>query len=363
MEFSGRLASVPLSDLLQWASNDRRNGCLVVRTTHRQKNIFFRQGEVVGCYSDDPAEYFGQFLLLEGYMDADGVMSALTYCREHRKRLGEALVELRMMTAETVQTALRRQIEDLICELFLWNHGVFFFEYSIPDKEELLPEPVSTMGLVMEGTRWTDEHDRMRRVFIHDNIVFRRGSQWPGQDFSVRQERILELFVEGITLADSFALVKGSKFRFLEALFDLTVREILDIDSIGDEIAGRTSTEIRILDLLMEQAAEEEVLFSGRHLSLPLQTFDRFYPVWLEVDGEVAGLEPEALSFCRRMDGSNSIHSLVISSGGDRAARMEAILVELRKGNLVLLPRPLAEMTSMQDTTRGGWLRRLFQAG
>jgi hypothetical protein len=219
------------------------------------------------------------------------------------------------------------------------------------------------MGLVMEGTRWTDEHDRIRRVFIHDNIVFRHGSRWPGQDLSVRQERILELFVEGMTLSDSFALVKGSKFRFLEALFDLTVREVLDIDSIGDEIAGRTSTEIRILDLLMEQAAEEEVLFSGRHLSLPLQTFDRFYPVWLEVESEAASLDPEALSLCRQMDGSNSVHALIIDAGGARATRMEALLVELRKGNLVLLPRPLEEMTSVRDSARGGWLRRLFQAG
>jgi hypothetical protein len=113
----------------------------------------------------------------------------------------------------------------------------------------------------------------------------------------------------------------------------------------------------------MEQAAEEEVLFSGRHLSLPLQTFDRFYPVWLEVESEAAGLDPEALSLCRQMDGSNSVHALIIDAGGARATRMEALLVELRKGNLVLLPRPLAEMTSVRDSARGGWLRRLFQAG
>ncbi len=361
MEFSGRLASVPLSDLLQWASHDRRTGCLVVRTTHRQKRVFFQRGEIVGCYSDDPAEYFGQFLLLEGYMDADGVMSALTWCRENRKRLGAALVELGMLTADTVQTALRRQIEDTVCDLFLWQHGVFFFEHSIPGEEELLPEPVSTMGLMMEGSRWIDEHDRIRRVFVHDNIVFRRGSQWPGQDLTVRQERLLELFQEGMTLADSYAATKGSKFRFLEALFALTIREVLDIDRVGDEIHGRTSTEIRILDLLMEQAAEEEVLFSGRHLSLPLQAFDRFYPVWLEVESELSEMSPEALQLCRRMDGSNSIHTLVISAGRQREERMETVLVELRKGNLVLLPRPLDEMTSMRDQKRGAWLRRLFQ--
>ena len=361
MEFSGRLASVPLPDLLQWASNDRRTGCLVVRTTHRQKRIFFREGEVVGCYSDDPSEYFGQFLLLEGYMTADGVMAALTWCRENQRRLGEALVELGMLTADSVQTALRRQIEDTICDLFLWRHGVFYFEHSIPGEEELLPEPVSTMGLIMEGSRWVDEQDRMRRVFVHDNIIFRKGGHWPGVSLTVRQQRITELFHGGMTLGESYTQVKGAKFRFLVDIFDLTIREILDIESVGDETGGRTSTEIRILDLLMEQAAEEEVLFSGRHLSLPLQAFDRFYPVWLEVESETVDLTVSDLDLCRRMDGSNSIHTLVVDAGGEREKRMETILKELRKANLVLLPRPLEEMTSLADKTREAWMRRLFQ--
>ena len=40
-------------------------------------------------------------------------------------RLGTALNDLGLMSPEKVQQTLRAQIEDTICDLFLWERGVF----------------------------------------------------------------------------------------------------------------------------------------------------------------------------------------------------------------------------------------------
>jgi len=83
MDFSGRLSSFPVVDLLQWAMNEQCTGALVVRRSHREKRILFHNGQVIACYSDDPAEYFGRYLVLHGYLEMREVMFALTFC--HRR--------------------------------------------------------------------------------------------------------------------------------------------------------------------------------------------------------------------------------------------------------------------------------------
>ncbi|MDX1632830.1 MAG: DUF4388 domain-containing protein [Thermoanaerobaculia bacterium] len=352
-----------VADLLQWASNDGRTGALVFRTSSREKEVFFQEGAVVGATSDDPKEYFGQFLLLEGYLTEDQLLEVLTWCRETQRRLGVGLVELGILPEGEAQDALRRKIEDTVCDLFLWDHGVFYFAQRMPRQEELLPQPIHTVGLAMEGARWEDEEERIRRVFVHDEVGLCRGSRWPGSPEDPRQDRILETFEEGITIGELYERVKGSRFRFLEAAFDLTVQEVLDIESVGEGGARGSSTEIRIFDLLMEQAAQEEVLFSRRHLSLPLEVLDEFYPVWMEPESREMSLPSEVEAFRRRMDGSVSLRSLIMEEGADRGRRMEILLLELRKGNLVLLPRPRSEMDSSEEGRGEGWLGRILGRG
>jgi hypothetical protein len=359
MEFSGRLTSVSLADLLQWTSNDRKTGSLVFRTGSRHKEVHFERGQIVGASTDDPREFFGQFLLLEGYLAEDQLMEALTWCQDNRRRLGAGLVELGILGEEEAQHALRRQIEDTVCDLFLWDHGVFYFaEELLPHAEILLPQPIHTVGLAMEGARWQDEHERIRRIFVHDAVALKQGRLWPGEPGDPRQNRILSSLETRLTLEEMYEHVKGSRFRFLETAFDLTVREVLDIDSVGEAASG-TSTELRILDLLMDQAAEEEVLFSRRHLSIPLDVLDRFYPVWMETEETPEDLPPDARALCRRMDGDTSLRELVLEDGGDRERRMETILLELRKGNLALLPRPVSEIESTGKKSWLGWLRSM----
>ena len=360
MEFSGRLTSVSLSDLLQWTSNDRRTGTLVFRTGSRRKEVHFDEGQVVGASTDDPREYFGQFLLLEGYLAEDQLMEALTWCREHESRLGASLVAMGFLSEEETQHALRRQIEDTVCDLFLWDRGVFYFAEHLPREETLLPQPIHTVALAMEGARWRDEHDRIRRVFVHDQVALRPGPSWPGETGDPRQNRILSsMEEEGITLEELYERVKGSEFRFLASAFDLTVREVLDIASVGEEDGGRSSVELKIFDLLMDQAAQEEVLFSQRHLALPIDVLDRCYPVWMEFQEGREPPSPEVLAFCRRMDGTKSLRRLVLEDGGDRERRMETILLELRSGNLALLPRPVAEIEAAGRKGWLGWLKGL----
>ena len=366
MEFSGRLSAFPPSDLLQWAQHDRRSGALVVRRSEREKRIYFHAGEVIACLSNDPAEYYGQHLVLNGYLKSEQLFEALTYCTNKGIRLGNALLDLGMLSSETIQQTLRAQIEDVICDLFLWERGVFYFRAEMPSEEEILPEPIHAIGLIMEGTRWLDEYRRIRKLLVHDNIVLGRGNLWPAGQERVPVERKIAREVDGRrTLAELYKVVRGSYFRFLEASYRLAIARVLDIKTVGEPM-DRTSHEMSLYDLLLEQATEEQVLVAHRHMAVPLDLLERFYPLWVSEPSaeEQKRMPAKARDFFARFDGNTSLGDAFSGDPRDRGREMDLLMLQLQKGRIAVLPLSLQQLE--QDAEKRGmpvldrWWRRVF---
>ncbi len=367
MEFSGRLAAFPPGDLLQWAKNDRRTGALVLRRSDREKRVYFSSGEVVGCLSTDPAEFYGQHLLLNGYLSEDQLFQALHRCTSVGRRLGETLSELGFLTGDQIQQTLREQIEDSVCDLFLWQRGVFYFQSEMPPEEEILPEPIHTVGLAMEGSRWLDEYARIRRIFVHDNVVLSLGKKAPPAKATPLQRRILKAVDGRSTLGELYKAIRGSYFRFLEAGYGLCVASALDIEEVGEDHASSTH-EMSVYDLLMEQATEEQVLVARRHMAIPLDLLERCYPVWVAEPAteEQKRMPARARDFYARFDGKTALAEAFSGDARLRGREMDLLLLQLQKGSLALLPAPLDKLE--QDAEQRGepplkrWWKRVFAA-
>ena len=367
MEFTGRLGAMSLSDLLQWPHNERRSGSLVVRTARREKRVIFERGLVVGCVTGEPAEYFGQHLLLNGFLQRRKLLEALALCRVSGARLGTALVDLGLLSAQECAYALAKHVEERVCDLFIWDHGVFYFLQELPEVGDRLTEPLDPLALSLEGTRWADEHERIRQVLVHDGIVLSRSAEPPppADTRTPLIERVLAGVDKPRRLDELYQLVQGSRFRFLEATYAMLVAGTLEVERLDEESGA--SSEIRMFDLMLEQANEEEVLFSSRHLSLPLDWLHRFYPLWVEADErveaeEIQPVRGDELAFYRLMDGSRSLGDLVLTDvpAARREERMDLVLLQLQKGQLALLPRPLAELKALGKGARNPWLRRFM---
>lgn len=367
MEFSGRLTAFPMGDLLQWAQNERCTGALVIRRSEREKRIYFHAGEVVGCLTNDPAEYYGQHLVLHGHLREDQLFQALRHCVTRGTRLGVALRELGLVPPEVIQQTLRGQIEDVVCDLFLWQRGIFYFQAEMPPEEEILPEPINVLGLMMEGARWADEAARMRRILIHDGVVLRRGEQWPGgKDLTPVQQQLVQQVDGRRTLADLHKKIRGSYYRFLAGAFRLCVDRVLDIEEVR-ETADSVSQEMSVYDLLLEQAAEEQVLVARRHMAVPLNLLERWYPVWVEepAEDEKTRMPARARDFYALFDGRTSLGNAFSGDARLRGREMDLLLLQLQKGRLALLPAPVDSLE--QAAERRGqpalqrWWRRVFQ--
>jgi hypothetical protein len=368
MEFSGRLSAFPVGDLLQWAKNERCTGALVFRRSEREKHLYFLSGDIVGCLSNDPAEYYGQHLVLHGYLSDDQLLEALSYCTRHKTRLGVALHELGLLAPDVVQKTLRAQIEDVICDLFLWPRGIFYFQAEMPQEEEILPEPINVLGLIMEGTRWTDELGRMRRILVHDDVVLRRGERWPGDGTLSPVERRLAEMVDGErTLGELYRRIRGSYFRFLQAAFGLCIAMVLDIEEVPEMTQG-TTRELSVYDLLLEQATEEQVLVARRHMAVPLDLLERCYPVWVAEpsEEEQKRIPARVHEFYARFDGKTPLGEAFSGDPRARGRELDLLLLQLQKGRLALLPASLERLE--QEAERRGqpasqrWWRRVFRS-
>lgn len=345
MDFSGRLAAFPMGDLLQWAKNERRTGGLVIRRSAREKRVYFDRGDVVGCLSDDPAEFYGQHLLIYGHLSEQQLFRALTHCTQKKVRLGSALRELGFLPEDVIQRTLREQIEDAIWDMFLWPRGLFYFQEEMLPEEELLPEPIDTMGLILEGTRWMDELERIRRVLVHDGVVLKRGPKWPGADDLPPLDRRVARAVEGQTVGDLYRKVRGSYFRVLESVYRLCIDSVLDIEDVGEETTTGTF-EMSVYDLLLEQATEDQILVARKHMAVPLDLLERCCPVWVgePTAEEEKRMPSRARDFYARLDGRTPLRDAFSGDAHQRARELDLLLLQLQKGRLALLPVPLESL-------------------
>jgi hypothetical protein len=100
-------------------------------------------------------------------LDETALSKALAFQkREPDKPLGQILTDMGVVAAQTLQTVIRKQIEEIVYDLLDWEGGFFNFELGeivpkdtieIDTQEFLLKSGISAEYLLMEGTRILDE--------------------------------------------------------------------------------------------------------------------------------------------------------------------------------------------------------------
>src|SRR5262245_4778947 len=127
MAIQGTLTTMSVPDLLQFLAAGRKSGTLKFSRGTVVKEIYFRNGLVVGANTNDPNEYLGQVLLHYGKIDESQLQSAMEQQHKSGGKLGEILVAKGFMTKEAVMEILRIRTLDIIYDLFIWEEAQFQF--------------------------------------------------------------------------------------------------------------------------------------------------------------------------------------------------------------------------------------------
>ena len=164
MGITGNLETMQLAELLQWLSQSKKTGTLVIDDDAVEKRIFFRDGRIISSASSDPREYLGQFMINHGHLTDEELTGAMQMQERTGMLLGKILVSIGSIDEKEVHRLLQLKAEEAIFDIFSWPAGNFeFLDGELPS-QEMIPISLDVTGLVMEGARRVDEWSRIRSV-------------------------------------------------------------------------------------------------------------------------------------------------------------------------------------------------------
>lgn len=174
MSFTGNLRTVAFPDILQLLSTGKKTGILAITKGTTQKEVCFKDGNIIYASSKNSEEdYLGGLLVRRGRLAKADLDRAIHLHKSTGKRLGMVLVEMELFSREEISDCLRIQVEEIIYNLFSWPEGDFVFqEGKLPQVKDLLVE-LQTVNVIMEGTRRIDEWLEIQKALPKDNAVLK----------------------------------------------------------------------------------------------------------------------------------------------------------------------------------------------
>ncbi len=136
-----------------------------------RKDIYVRDGRLVHVASSNPRELLGEYLVDKGMITRTQLESALKRLRPDR-HLGELLVQLNLVSAVDVFTALRHQGRDRVAELCTWSHGFAQVYQKAPIPEVLFPLDLELPIVIAAGAQRC-------RLTVPDGVRLRPGPRIP----------------------------------------------------------------------------------------------------------------------------------------------------------------------------------------
>src|SRR5919204_2996839 len=176
MAIEGPLRELGIHDVFQLLDLSRKTGALRVTSElrHNEGTIYFDNGVVVSAEIRSNPHPLGALLLRTGKITEADLERArdMQQRQGDKRRLGEILVALGVITQREVERQIRFQIEEVVFEVMSWNEGYFSFN---EEPETKVPTEVSVRipveALLMEGARRIDEWSRIESRIPHVGVL------------------------------------------------------------------------------------------------------------------------------------------------------------------------------------------------
>ena len=255
MGLTGNLKTVSFPDVLQLLSTGKKTGILSVVNRTRKKEIAFREGNIIFATSVNSNEdLLGSLLLRRGKISRKDLDRAVALHKQTGRALGATLIDMNLFDKDEVADCLRMQIEEIVYNLFSWGEGDFSFgEGENPQNAPYLVN-LSTMNVIMEGTRRIDEWMEIQKVLPPNDVLLRVKNtpkvNGDSINLSLDEFKILAVINGERALPEIISISPIGEFPTCRALYKLIVAGLV-------EGAGRASGEE-----IGAHEDEEEVLLS-----------------------------------------------------------------------------------------------------
>jgi PAS domain S-box-containing protein len=131
-------STTPAAVLMEHAAAQRTGTLLIVSGT-REKEIFFEDGRVFSCASNDPQKFLAERLVNSGVITDDQRRKAVEIKQASQLALGRILLILGAIDETQLVDAMRGKLEAEIAELLMWTDGRYVFVDGDVPSLQLVP--------------------------------------------------------------------------------------------------------------------------------------------------------------------------------------------------------------------------------
>ena len=179
MKFQGDITSIPITDVAQNLSSNRKAGTLTIRHGGQIRHIAFQDGKIAS-YADNLGFSIPRWFSAKGLVDPQVLEKAVLKARKSRKKhLGALLEEASLLPPGVYAEHLRGILEESLYETFTLRDGTFeFLENEFP--QEALDPEVTGAGLelavgpiLLESARRFDDWEALRKSLPPDGDYWR----------------------------------------------------------------------------------------------------------------------------------------------------------------------------------------------
>ena len=174
MDLQGSIAKFTLPEILQLIAGARKTGTLAIQKDDSIVMVYFKEGNVIYAYGPQQTYHIGQLLKDLKVLTAEQLEEAVRIQSESQnsRRLGEILISQKFIDRSDLQTVVETQIEELLFSLLAWQSGSFkFYENQHPTDEEITVR-ISIENVILEGLRRLDEKNMAAETLPDMSEVF-----------------------------------------------------------------------------------------------------------------------------------------------------------------------------------------------
>jgi Domain of unknown function (DUF4388) len=339
LSIQGALEETTVPDLFRSLVRSGESGIVSLEANGRNDTIYFQDGRIIYAASSDPDMGLAETLLRSGELSLQQYEQAMERLLVSR-RIGALLCELGYLQPDELIRANERQAHAIVLGAMSLRSGSYTIEFTSDFPPEIIPLPLSTERLILDGVRGIEYWSLVWRGIVR---LSRMLEQVPGADMRTYnleltddETYILNLLSEPQTVE---ALCASSYLN--DFVTCRTVWGLLAVNFIQDAAEGEAIVEKRAAvesEYELEEIVERYNTLFQTIFGIVFQKIgDHTYDF---IDRVLLHLSPDTMPYLSgmnlvneaRIDFDQLYNNLIASGSQDHAAVVHNVLNELLTG-------------------------------
>ncbi|MBW2701007.1 MAG: DnaJ domain-containing protein [Deltaproteobacteria bacterium] len=211
--WQGKLEELPMPNLLGKLHQMGADGTLLIKRDRRKKLITFGRGDPVFIKSNNLGECLGRLLVRAEIISDEECVQSLEIMRESGHKQGLVLLEMGLISPNTLKRVLDRQFRLKLFDLFSWRKGVFMFRPDSSESTTHAPSKASTAELILTGIERHFSKECINKALKKSRQAYLAPNKNPMLRFqNMNLDEESERFISTLQGQHSIAeLIKGAK--------------------------------------------------------------------------------------------------------------------------------------------------------